>query len=287
MDLKTYISSGIIERYVLDSVSPQEKQEVECMSHIYPEIDAEVKQIQLAIEQMAIRSAVTPPAALKTNILSKISQTSQEPAKGIVKDEKGGKIVQMNAPTTEKSGTPIFKLLAAASIAGIIALGYYTLNLHTEKTEMAVNLSDQSSEIAQLENEKQELAIAFNNISTKTFAAEKKIAILKDPNVSQIPMKGTLGHPDLLATIYWNSSNNQVLLELDNLPTPPTDKQYQLWAIVDGVPMDMGVFSTDEDLASLIEMNTTGKSEAFAVTLEPKGGSAVPTMEEMYVIGFV
>ena len=78
-------------------------------------------------------------------------------------------------------------------------------------------------------------------------------------------------------------------MDITNLPSPAADKQYQLWAIVDGAPVDMGVF----DLASA-ETDTTFQNvpfienpQAFAVTLEPKGGSTNPTLDQMYVVGNV
>ncbi len=37
----------------------------------------------------------------------------------------------------------------------------------------------------------------------------------------------------------------------------------------------------------LVAMKSVQAAQAFAVTLEPKGGSIVPTMEQMYVIGNV
>ena len=42
MNTNDYILTGILEQYVLGDVSPQEKQEVECMSHIYPEVHEEI-----------------------------------------------------------------------------------------------------------------------------------------------------------------------------------------------------------------------------------------------------
>ena len=72
MDIKEYISSGIIENYVLGNVSPQEKQEVECMSHIYPEIKTELEQLQTAIENIAFTLEKNPPAHLKSKILDAI-----------------------------------------------------------------------------------------------------------------------------------------------------------------------------------------------------------------------
>jgi anti-sigma-K factor RskA len=59
--------------------------------------------------------------------------------------------------------------------------------------------------------------------------------------------------------------------------------QYQLWAIVDGKPVSAGIYSEDKD--SQIVLSKIENPQAFAITLEKQGGSIVPTMENMFVIG--
>jgi anti-sigma-K factor RskA len=64
---------------------------------------------------------------------------------------------------------------------------------------------------------------------------------------------------------------------VNNLPQPATDKQYQLWALMNGQPIDLGVFARDERL--LIKMKNVQNAQAFAITVEPKGGSTTPTSQ--------
>jgi anti-sigma-K factor RskA len=59
--------------------------------------------------------------------------------------------------------------------------------------------------------------------------------------------------------------------------------QYQLWAIADGKPVDAGMYTEEKD--SKIALANITNAQAFAITLEKKGGSPVPTMENMYVMG--
>ena len=124
---------------------------------------------------------------------------------------------------------------------------------------------------------------AENNttLSTKITSLERMNSVLM--NSKKIELKGVEKHPNLLAEVFWNE-NNQVFLNPKNLPAAPTGKQYQLWAIVDGKPVDMGMY--DPNNKSLVqEMKTVSKPQAFAITLEKEGGSPTPTMEEMYVMG--
>jgi len=105
-------------------------------------------------------------------------------------------------------------------------------------------------------------------------------------NNTVIELKGTDVSPKSLATVYWNNQSNDVYLMVKDLPPPPSDMQYQLWAMVDGKPVDAGVFDTGKGNV-LQNMKTAISPQAFAVTLEKKGGSPTPTMEAMYLIGQV
>ena len=53
MDIKEYISSGILESYVLGNASEQERREVECISSIYPEIRQELDALSRSLEKYA------------------------------------------------------------------------------------------------------------------------------------------------------------------------------------------------------------------------------------------
>jgi anti-sigma-K factor RskA len=70
------------------------------------------------------------------------------------------------------------------------------------------------------------------------------------------------------------------------LPQPPADKQYQLWAIADGKPVDIGMIENEQSFAAVFQkMKDIHNPQAFAITLEKKGGVPSPTMSEMYVLG--
>ena len=90
--------------------------------------------------------------------------------------------------------------------------------------------------------------------------------------------------PESIATVYWNKNKKSVYLNPSNLPKPSNDKQYQLWVIKDGVPVDMGMLPQDFTSDTLVKMHETDNAQAFAITLEKKDGVPSPTMSEMYVM---
>jgi anti-sigma-K factor RskA len=77
------------------------------------------------------------------------------------------------------------------------------------------------------------------------------------------------------------------MIDMANANMPVNDKyhQYQLWALVGGKPVSLGVFDADTTSKDMKEMESIASADAFAVTLEKRGGSPTPTMDEMMVLG--
>lgn len=109
-------------------------------------------------------------------------------------------------------------------------------------------------------------------------------AILADPEIVKVSLQGVPGKENNRATLYWNPKTKDVYLQPDHLLPAPAGKQYQLWALVDGKPIDAGLLENGEGLCRLKPVE---KAQAFAITLEKAGGSPTPTPGEMYVLGNV
>ena len=105
--------------------------------------------------------------------------------------------------------------------------------------------------------------------------------------VVKMPGTNVATSPDSnsVATVYWHTKSKDVYLLVNNLPQPPSDRQYQLWAIVDGKPVDAGVFDI-QNSQGLLRMKNMPRAQIFAVTLEKRGGSTTPE-GPMYVLGKV
>jgi anti-sigma-K factor RskA len=105
--------------------------------------------------------------------------------------------------------------------------------------------------------------------------------------MKMVALKGTTIAPQAYATIFWDTTaKKDVYLIINNLPQPASDKQYQLWALLDGKPIDLGVFDMEiRKKRLLVKMQNVQKAQAFAITLEPRGGSQNPTLDSMYVMG--
>ena len=72
MNIKEYISSGVVESYVLGLLTAQERFEFEKYCEAYPELKEARTAFELALEKQAMENPIVPPADLKQKIASKI-----------------------------------------------------------------------------------------------------------------------------------------------------------------------------------------------------------------------
>ncbi len=277
MDIKEYISSDILDRYVLDTVSEQEKKEVECMSHIYPEIKVALDELQESMNSYVSSYKKEPPAVLKERVMTKIITLNKE-------NKSNPKII--NLPDTNNntsSSSKTYKWLAAASVLLFILTAFLYADirskLYTSQNETLV-LADQLQQISESSAKK------ISDLTSKNELIAGNLAMFNNPENKIIKMAGTEKRASAAhATICWNTKTKEVYVGFSNLPQAPIGKQYQLWAIADGKPVDLGVIDKTTDTASMQKMKVTEKAQAFAVTLEKSGGNPSPTLDEMYALG--
>ena len=278
MKKEEFISSGLLELYVLGSLSNEELSLVNDMLAQYPELNAEVMRIENDLIRLAESQVPKPSAKIKNSIFDAIDAL-EESDDMVEKEEIETKVLEMPIPVKEKSSLTML-LMVAASLALLIVSAFFNYIQYQE-------IKSARQTIASLNQEKEVLANDLSTFKTSIESAENKIAVLRDTANVTIPMKGLDISPSSLALIHWNKYTNETFIDIASLPEAPTDMQYQLWAIVDGVPVDLGVFDVLNSTGAIQKMKTVGNPQAFAVTLEKSGGSPAPTMENMYVLGAV
>ncbi|MEX1192438.1 MAG: anti-sigma factor [Brumimicrobium sp.] len=281
MDIKEYIASGVLESYVLGTASKQERQEVECISSIYPEIKEELVTLQKNIEAVASANKIEPPKELKNIVLSavydEIDNDLEEKSKVINHDFSG----KTEAISIQKN---TWKMTAVASFVLFIIATSVFINSRVSNIRLSDEIENKKEEV---KIQKDQLAKTKNRLKEELNQKENYLAFLSDSETKQIQLDGTENSKGSKVRVYWNPLTERVVLKVDELPEPPTKMQYQLWAIVDGTPQDMGMLPK-ENIATFIDMTKkTGTAAAFAITLEEEGGKPTPNLEQLYVIGNV
>ena len=114
-----------------------------------------------------------------------------------------------------------------------------------------------------------------------------QLAFAADPSMPRITMGGMNEAKDAATLVIWDPNKHMVQLSSKNLPAVPSDKDLQLWAIVDGKPVDLGLISMNADGVVIEkEIPELTNPQAFAVTLETKGGNPQP-LGTMWLVGEV
>lgn len=246
MDIKKYIESGVLEQYLLGLLSESEAREVERLASEYSEIRKELDSLELSLENFAQANATKMPEGLTDKILKKIDEQPAEKTK-ISSDRRA----------------QLWWAIFAFALFAVLS------KFFLENRDLKQNLNQIRTEKDSLQ---QDLNTTQRNLEICN--AGKKVI-----------MRGTDKEPRAIASVLYNSENQTAVLEVIDMPEPPSGKQYQLWALVDGNPIDMGVFEvqTDQNISQSVPF--IADADAFAVTLEPSGGSVNPTLSDMIVIG--
>lgn len=264
MNIKEYISSGILESYAMGDLTERERVEVEKSLDRYPELKSELLAIEETQEKLLMQIAIQPRASVKNYIFEKISLQKPE-----------AKVIAME----NNHQVSVWRFAAAASIVIALVSSFLAYNYWNK---WKATETDLTALVAQ----NQRVAQDYNRVNESLDNLEKDLNVMDDPTFRRVVMKGTENAPEALASVYWNESSKEVYLRIKNMKELSRENQYQLWAIIDGKPVNAGVF--DGNFAGLLKMEAIGKgASTFAVTIEPRGGKPSPTMETMQVAGTV
>ena len=270
-DLNAYIETGILELYVLGDVTPDERLQVEGMMSRHPAIKAEVAEIENAMEAYALANAITPSAPQRDKILNSTLTNLADDRTFTTKK----RVEEDNVITMPPRQTNFYKYAFAASVALLAAsvVALYNMNKQLQQSNMQLAV----------------LSIQNRQISKTVSFKDAQLNVFRDTTIKLIKLKPTVHAPaSANIMVAWSPSKRKVMIDMLALNMPKNDKdhQYQLWALVGGKPVDLGVFDkTGDDEADMKEMKSIGTADAFAVTLEPRGGSVNPTMSELMVLG--
>jgi anti-sigma-K factor RskA len=240
------------------------------------EVREAFEEAQKTFEMLATAQAVTPPNDLKSKIWDKIQQQEkvesdiEKPVIPIQTSVQQSEITTTAQDIKTEKNSSWKNFAIAASLLFLVSIG---ANLYWMNSQAEIN-----EKMVKLESEAQSKNVAMQNM-------QQKLDIVANPDMKKIVLAGVDKHPQSKATVLWDTSSKDVYLNVNSLPKAPEGMQYQLWAIADGKPVSAGMYSEDKD--GRIALSNIPDAQVFAITLEKKGGSEVPTMENMYVMGGV
>ena len=283
-NLKAYIESGVLELYVLGDLSPEEALQVEEMAAQYPEVKSELTAIEIAMENYAMENAVAPSADIETKLFEKLGLGKSEDVEARSTTPaytEEAKVVKLDN-SDSKVRTLRFALVACVALL-IISTGALFITYN--------KLNAAHDQIASLNLDKEKFAGVVSKLEFENKGLDNMVAMNDSKEWATIRMAGQAFSPKSKMNVYWNKKDKSVLINYVamDLPKADAEHEYQLWALVNGKPVSLGVFGKTDSTSTeaLQKMQAIQDAQAFAVTLEPMGGSVNPTMEKLAVMGGV
>lgn len=249
--INTFLSSGLLEKYLLGETTSEESEQVESYISKYPEVQNAYNTLQFNLEVIAKRDAIEAPKNLLYNILDAI-------------DEKP--VIALNTKHNYKKW---YKYSVAASIAALIFAGstylFYNQNqkLSNENQVVVEEIFDLRNDIEQ-----------NNKMLDKVM---RQLLKLNNPETEKYIINGNERAKDLKTVAYINAKEKTSMIDVVSLPELPNEQCYQIWAELQGKMVNLGILDkADRKLRNIPYMED---ALALSITIEPKGGNSIASVE--------
>jgi anti-sigma-K factor RskA len=239
---------------------------------------AEVTQFDGVVGVLGLAAPpASPPAHLRGLLTARIAKEpriirAKEPSRTQAGEAVSGRI-ERRPRWTVVLPWAVAACLAVVAVSSVLSLRSVIRSTNRELAEMRLNVVQISETLAQVnQREGEHLQV---------------IKLLEGPGAAHIFLAAHEGAPDPAsnARIYWDKQVSKWLVAADMRPAPP-GKVYQLWFLTPN-PRSAGLIETDQSGHGFSQVDVPkdiGEITGAAMTLEPEGGSAQPTMP-IYVSG--
>jgi len=258
--------------YVLHSLDAEGCRKFEQMlEHASEEEQKLFESLASAANQLAFTvEPAKPTDSVKKRLIAEITSQKEKQEIESVSDKMGASESGVSETEDTEFNWQAFAISVSFALLIVsLSLVFYAFNLRSQ-------VSHQKTQIVQLKNELQK--------------KEELLSMLGSRDVDMVIMSGMEVNPNGYGKIIWDPKKQQALLQVSNLPPTPKDKNYQLWIINDNKPVSAGVFATNDKgvnffkIDKMVQANEQQSANAFAITLERKGGAQQPT-GDMYLMG--
>jgi anti-sigma-K factor RskA len=271
-DMKWNKVKEIAPLYVIGALDEKTAEEVEASLHSatteQQRVIAQWRDVATLLPQAL--SLQSPPDHVRERLLNRIAEETQQTPIEIAVEESTSeelagraeeKVLSFVQPRRAESRPARWLLIAAAALLALTC-GYlfkHNADLARERDNVARERDDFSKELAMWRRQIDDI------VSPRT----RIIAMVGDET------------PQANAKVVWDMNARQWAIYIFDLPTPPSDKDYQLWYVTKNAKISAAVFRTDEQGRTVLKLTLPPDAlaglAATAVTLEPSGGSPQPT----------
>lgn len=233
--------------YALGALEGAEKEALEQHLEHCPSCLGELQQFQSDATLLALSTVgPVPRSLLRKRLLRAIARERRE------------------SSVTAPKRFAWWPLVPYAVSAALIVVAAFVWSENRSLNRALANLEQRDSEM------KGQLRVAQELVNTLTSPESKHITL--------VPVKAL---PQPQGKAYYLSSSGQLIFLASNLAPLPSNKVYELWLIPSsGSPIPAGLFQPDSRGTVTVvhpPLPTGIEAKAFAITVEPTGGSPAPT----------
>ena len=304
-NITAYIESGVLEQYALGELSASERAAVEAAAQQEPAVRTELEELTAGLNVYTQAHAQTPPPGMRDRVLAgALAQIrAQQPAVASASQEQASPLrISPREETTSGAGP----VAVAPALAAPVRALYPPADVAPRSSRWAMAASvalllslvgnvllysrwqRSHADLVAVQNEQASFATTTQVTNRQLELTRQEVAVLRNDEFRAVALAGTKTAPSARARVLYNPTTKAVYVDVRSLPALPEGKQYQLWALDKGQPVDAGMLAaataTGQDLQ---KMKDVASAQAFAMTVEPVGGSKNPTMSTMTVMGAV
>jgi anti-sigma-K factor RskA len=245
------------ELFALDIFPGEESASIQAHIDSCPECARKLAEARGRIALLALAAPEqNPPTVVKQRLLEK------------VRAEKSSTIAPVQVRKTRPPAPWWNTIWASAAVALAIATVFLWIS--------ARGLDQQLQQIRQ----------TTQNYREQTERAQALVNVLAAQDTVTVKLDATPAMPKAWGYVKYNPRMGMMCYTAD-LPEPPPDKVYQMWAVpVTGNPVSAGVFTpaaAHNGHMPMAKVPTGMDCKWFCVTVEPKGGKPAPTGPKVLV----
>jgi len=253
IDKNSIKENGILEQYLLGELSEEQNNKIERMLREDKDLHSYFNELEANFQQLAFENAITPPKHIKALLMNTVNDKLE-----------AKKVIPLNSKKRF-----FFPFVAAASLASIFLLSSAWLYNNWQNTQSNFEL---------LQEETSDLRDRIISIEENYNETNKWYQAINNPETIQLVLKGNETLPNAIAVTYVNHQEKTVILNTNGLPELAENEDYQMWADVDGVMINMGVIPSEKEMTT---MKYIDDAHSLNITIEPTGGNDHPTVERL------
>jgi anti-sigma-K factor RskA len=242
--IKLFLDSDLLEKYLLGNTTDLETLQVERYIAMYPEVRDTYNELQENLETFAKLHAIKAPQGLRDRIHARIK--------------------------SERSGRKrFFSYAIAASFTAIMFAGISYFFWNQNQT-----LQEENSVVSN------KIKLLEENMKEQLEDVRNQFIVLNNPQTKKYNVKGNQKAKDLKAVAYINPVKKLSYINVSKLPHIPESQCFQMWAEVNGEMINLGVLEEAGDQQKLVALPYADNAVGY-ITIEPKGGNDVPSVDNI------